>query len=63
MFENILMDLKIFAGNEPCVYLDSSGVDEGEKVLEVCVADVAEENDRVLVTRGVLQQILHMQTY
>ena len=52
------MDLKIFA-----VYLDSAGVDEGDQVLEVCVANVAEENDRVLVTRGVLQQILHMHTY
>ena len=48
------MDLKIFA-----VYLDSAGVDEGDKVLEVCVANVAEEDDGVLVTRGVLQQILH----
>ena len=45
------------------MYLDSAGVDEGDQVLEVCVANVAEEDDRVLVTRGVLQQILHMQTY
>ena len=45
------------------MYLDSAGVDEGDKVLEVCVANVAEEDDGVLVTRGVLQQILHMQTY
>ena len=44
------------------MYLDSAGVDEGDKVLDVGVANVAEEDDRVLVTRGVLQQILHMQT-
>ena len=45
------------------MYLDSAGVYEGDQVLEVCVANVAEEDDGFLVTRVVMQQILHMQTY